>query len=239
MGTPSGAPGPPGHRRRTHTAETAQPDNSELVIDDLDWAALGDIVWLASAVQSTRPERATTPERPAPEEVEPEHVESADEPPARAVDADLESVLDVGVTPNTDAGAEPVTEEPFGHEVGAPARQRLAVDELRVGELRMRPDLGGAEGLGLHAVDGDPFPVQHPGVPCEEPLWIHPGDAPVHIGDEHVPAARDREEIGTDPEIPDAAHVRLPRRRSPITAIAMVARTAVRTTAGWGARTRV
>ncbi|MET8756663.1 FxSxx-COOH system tetratricopeptide repeat protein [Lentzea sp. NPDC004782] len=85
MGTPSGAPGPPGDRRRTHTAETAQPDNAELVIDDLDWAELGDIVWLASAVQSAGQERA------APEQTEPEQAESADvrQPPADVVEPDL------------------------------------------------------------------------------------------------------------------------------------------------------
>ncbi|WP_156249748.1 FxSxx-COOH system tetratricopeptide repeat protein [Lentzea aerocolonigenes] len=84
MGRPSGAPDPPGHRRRTPTAETAQPDNAELVIDDLDWAELGDIVWLASAVRSAGPERA------APEEAEPEPAEPADvrQPPADVVEPD-------------------------------------------------------------------------------------------------------------------------------------------------------
>ncbi|MFC3891912.1 FxSxx-COOH system tetratricopeptide repeat protein [Lentzea rhizosphaerae] len=55
------------------------------MIDDLDWAELGDIVWLASAVRSAGPERT------APEEAGPEHAESADvrQPPADVVEPDL------------------------------------------------------------------------------------------------------------------------------------------------------
>ncbi|MFD5824327.1 FxSxx-COOH system tetratricopeptide repeat protein [Lentzea sp. NPDC060358] len=71
MRTPSGAPGPPGDRGRTQTTEPAQPDGADLVIDDLDWAELGDVVWLASAVRPTHPDH-TPPEPPAPERTEPD-----------------------------------------------------------------------------------------------------------------------------------------------------------------------
>ncbi|HEX7305205.1 MAG TPA: hypothetical protein VF330_20005, partial [Lentzea sp.] len=81
MGTPNGAPGPPGNRGRTRTTETAQPDSAELVVDDLDWAELGDIVWLASAVQSTHRER-TPPATPEPRHVEPPEPEDTEPPPA-------------------------------------------------------------------------------------------------------------------------------------------------------------
>ncbi|HUR02145.1 MAG TPA: FxSxx-COOH system tetratricopeptide repeat protein, partial [Nonomuraea sp.] len=88
MGTPSGASG---NRGKTPAVET-HPDNAELVIDDLDWAELGDIIWLASAVRSTRPDR------PGPEEVELEPAESDDgpegvqrPPPAEVVGPDPQS----------------------------------------------------------------------------------------------------------------------------------------------------
>ncbi|WP_167976619.1 FxSxx-COOH system tetratricopeptide repeat protein [Lentzea indica] len=77
------------------------------MIDGLDWAELGDIVWLASAVQSTRPER------PAPEEVKPEHLEPehVQQPPADVADPGLERELPDREAPPVDA-PEPAVSAP-------------------------------------------------------------------------------------------------------------------------------
>ncbi|NKE62150.1 tetratricopeptide repeat protein [Lentzea sp. PSKA42] len=66
MGTPTGVPGSPGRRGGPQTAETSVPDRTAPVIDGLDWAELGDIVWLASAIRPARP-AGTEPEDLEPE----------------------------------------------------------------------------------------------------------------------------------------------------------------------------
>ncbi|SDF68672.1 Tetratricopeptide repeat-containing protein [Lentzea fradiae] len=117
MGTPNGAPGP------------------ELVIDDLGWAELADIVWLASAVQSSRPAPPAS-EDPAPEDPAPERPVPAE--------TDLPADRPADTAPEDREPVRPPPEPELPPQEAAPAQTPLPART----ELAALPDLPSPRGTG-------------------------------------------------------------------------------------------